>query len=142
MIDLLEGIMDHFSGSDLAELVGDRLFEGEAPPGAEFPYMTFFIVGASPDKTFSEEFIDTMIQFDIFSAATGVTEIGDIYKELKALFDEQEFTIAGSALIWMKLVNLATFREEITTGNQPPATAGQTSVRQWSIDFEIKTLTT
>ena len=142
MFDLLEAIMNHFSGSDLAEDVADRLFLDEAPAGAEFPYLVYSIVSASPDKTFSEEFIDTMIQFDIFSASTAATEVTNIYNHLKDLFDEQEFTIFGSTLIWMKLANLVTSMEALTTGNQPPATAGQTSIRRWSADFDVKALTT
>jgi hypothetical protein len=118
------------------------MFLDEAPADAEFPYIVYFIVSANLDKTFSEEYIDTMIQFSLFSAASGVAEISKMYIDLKDLFDEQEFEIDGSTLIWMKLVNMTTSIESLTTGNQPPATAGQTGIRHWSADFELKTLTT
>lgn len=137
MFDLLEAIMNHFSGSDLAEDVGDRLFYKKAPQGAEFPHVVFSRVSKNPDKTFSEDYWDWMYQFDIYSASDGATEITNIEKHLEELFDEQDFTISGSTLIWMKLVNSLDMPDEDVV-----TTTGEKNVQRITMDFDIKTLTT
>ena len=138
MNNLLTALMTKISGSAFSSDVGGRVFLDEAPAGTEFPYCVFFIVSASPEKTFSEYYTDTMIQFSLFSASAGATEITTMYKNLKALLDECALTIpptgtATDTLIWMREANLTTMVEDITV-----ADATQT-VKHWAVDFEVKT---
>jgi len=119
--------------------VGGRIYLDEAPAGAEFPYCVFQIVTASKEKTFTEEFRDTLIQFSLFSTSQGATEITTMYKDLIALFDECTLTIPPTGtvtdtLVWMRESNLVTMVDEITTPQ------GTSTLKHWAVDFEVKTL--
>ena len=133
MNNLLTAIMTKISGSALSTDVGGRIFLDQAPDGCDFPYVVFFIVTDAPEKTFSEDFENIIIQFSLFSASQGATEITTMYRDLKALFDECAMTITSNTLIWMKRTNLTTMREDVTT---PSGTVG---VRHWAVDYEILT---
>ena len=133
MNSLLTAIMTKTAGSALSAAVGGRIYLDEAPEGTEFPYVVFFVVSAVPEKTFTEEYADSLIQFSLFSTSQSAAEITAMYADLKSLFDECSLTLSGSTLVWMKLANLATNPEEITTR------AGTVGCKHWAADFEIKT---
>lgn len=121
---------------ELYDAVGGRLYKGRAPEGAEYPYIVYQIVSNAPDKTFNEDYEETLIQFSIFSAAAGSTEIEDLYADLIALFDEKEMTISGETLIWMRRQNAVQMIEDHTVSSQGsnPAT-----VKVWAyhVDYAV-----
>lgn len=131
MNNLLTALMTKTAGSALFSDVGGRIYLDQAPDGCEFPYVVFFIVVGTQEKTFTEHYTNTLIQFSLFSASSSAAEITDMYADLKALFDECLMTITSSTLVWMKEVNLMTMVEDITV-----ADATQT-VKHWSVDFEV-----
>lgn len=133
MNNLLSAIMTKMTGSNLSSYVGGRIYLDAAPDGAQFPYVVFFIVSGTPEKTFTEYYTNTMIQFSLFSASTGAAEITAMYGYLKTALDECALTITGSALVWMKELNLTTTTEDVVL---PDATV---RVKHWSVDFEILT---
>ena len=133
MNNLLTAITNKFSGSALSSDVSGRIFLDSAPDNTEFPYVVFFIVSGTPEKTFTEHYTNTLIQFSLFSALEGATEIMDMYTDLKALFDDCSLTITGSTLVWMREQNLTTMVEDITV-----ADASQ-KVKHWAADFSIMT---
>jgi hypothetical protein len=117
--------MSKISGSALSTDVGGRIYLDNAPEdAAEFPYIVFFIVSGTPDKTFTENFTDILIQFSLFSDSSSVAEIADMYADLKALFDECTLSITGSTLVWMVETNLTTMVED--------------EIKHWAVDFSIK----
>jgi hypothetical protein len=111
--------------STLSSDVAGRIFLDEAPQEAEKPYVVFFIVSDVPEKTFTEDFENIIIQFSLFSDSEGAAEITTMYNDLKTLFDECTFSITASTLIWTNRVNLTTMFED--------------GVRHWAVDYEIKT---
>jgi hypothetical protein len=119
--------------SALYNEIGGRFFLDEAQAGAEFPYLVYSIVSSVKDKTFSEEYRDTLLQFSLFSASSGMAEITNMYNGLSALFDEQPMTITGGTVIWCREENLVTMMEATTTPE------GGGSVRHWAVDFTITT---
>ena len=133
MVNLLTAIYSKTSGSALSSDVGGRIFLDRAPDGCEFPYVVFFVVSGVPDRTFSEHYTNTLIQFSLFSASSSAVEITDMYADLKALFDEQPLTITGSTLVWMKENNLTTMADDITVADATQA------VKSWHVDFEVLT---
>jgi hypothetical protein len=120
-----------FAGSDFSNDINGRLFEDDAPQGTDFPYATYQIITSVPEKTFTEEFKDMLLQLDIFSSASSSAEIKNAYAHAHKLFDECILTMTGGYLLRMHEVNLATSKEDITTPE------GTVSVRHYSIDFEI-----
>jgi hypothetical protein len=131
--NLLHAIMDKVTGSALSTDVGGRVYLDQAPDGAEFPYVVFFIVSGVPDRTFTEHYTDTLIQCSLFSASSSATEVTTIYADLIALLDECALTIAGSALVWMKETNLSTMVDDITVADATQA------VKHWAVDFAVLT---
>ena len=110
--------------------IGSRLYENEAPEGAEFPYAVYMIVSDVKDWQFTERFRDVLIQFSIFSSASSSGEIKDIYTKLLALYDECSFNITSNTLVWFWRNNLTTMRDEVTT---PTGTLG---VWHYAVDFD------
>lgn len=138
MKNLLTAIYNKTSGSSLSSDVGGRIYLDRAVTGAEFPFIVYFIVSGIPEKTFTEDYEETIIQFSLFSASQGATEITTMYGHLKDLFDECALTIpptgaATETLIWMRRENLTTMIEDVTINN------AVVSVRHWAVDYEVLT---
>lgn len=133
MNNLLTAIYGKLAGSTLTTAIGGRMYLDQAPDKPTFPYVVFFIVSSVPEKTFTEDLSETLIQFSIYSASSSATEISAIYAALKTLYDECSLTITGSSLVWMKETNLVTMTEDMTT------TTGTTTIKHWAVDFEVKT---
>lgn len=132
MNNLLTAIMTKISGSAFSSDVGGRVFLDQAPPGTEFPYCVFFIVSGVPDWTFKERFEDTLIQFSLFSASSGATEITTMFTDLKAILDDCSLTITGDTPIWFRRENLTTMVDDIITGDATQA------VKHWAVDYTAK----
>lgn len=135
MKNLITAIMTAFTGAqnDFYDDIAGRMFLDEAPEGTEYPYCVFMVVSGVPERTFSEHFTDTLIQFSLFSSSASAAEIADMYADLKTLYDEKSFTITSNTLIWFREANLATMVDEVTTPS------GTVSVKHWAVDFEVKT---
>jgi len=121
------------SGSALSTDVGGRIFMDQAPEGCEFPYVVVLIVSSVSEQTFTDQMEDSYLQFSLFSASDGMTEITTMYADLKTLLDDCTFAITSNTLIWFKRQNLVTMMEDITT---PSGTA---TVRHWAVDYSILT---
>ena len=132
MKNLTTAIYSKLSGSALAAHVSNRLFKGRAPDATEYPYIVYMVVTDVPEKTFSEDFENVIVQFSLFSAASGTTELEDMYTDLKTLYDDQELTVVGSTMIWMKR-DIAVFSVE-----DHETSSGQQRVFSYHVDYNIK----
>jgi len=90
-------------------------------------------VAGTQEKTFSEHYTNTLIQFSLFSSSTGATEITTMYNRLKSLYDEGALTITSSKLVWMREMSLTTFVDDVLVDN------AMQRVKHWAVDFEILT---
>ena len=135
MNNLLTAIRSKATGSTLSTYVGGRIYLDEIPENVPvvFPYVTFFIVSWNYEKTFSEIYMRTLIQFSLFSASTGATEITTMYNYLHSLYDECSLTVTGSRFIWM--------REQFPTTdiNDVAVSDGSVRAKHYAVDFEILT---
>lgn len=131
MKNLLTAIKTKLAGSTLSTDVGGRIYLDQAPQECEFPYVVYFIVSGVPEDCFARDGEIILIQFSLFSASSGATEIGTMYADLKSLLDDCTFTITSNRLIWFRRVNLTTMVEEITVANAAQA------VKHWAVDYEI-----
>jgi len=130
---LLTAIKSKFTGSQLATDVGNRLYLDRAPGKPVFPYVVFFLVSSPIDRTFTEEFRTTTVQFSLFSSSQPATEITSMYNHLSALFEKTILTLTGNTNIESKEVGFDTMMEDIDT------TEGIQGVRHWAVDFEFWT---
>ena len=135
MLNLTTAIYGKLSGSALASHISTRLYKGRAPENATYPYIVFMVVSNVPEKTFSEDFETTVIQFSIFSSTSGSTEAENIYTDLKTLYDECAMTVTGSTwFYWMKRLNAILMVEDHTVK------AGTIQVWHYAVDYEIMTV--
>jgi hypothetical protein len=131
--NLLDALSDKISSSTaLYADVAGRIFLDEAPEGSQFPYIVISIISGVPEDTFTEKLDDILIQFSLFSISKSVTEIADMYADLKTLFDGAMLTITGDTCIWCERTNLVTMVEEVTTKE------GTATVKAWHVDYSIK----
>ena len=121
------------SSTALYAHIANRLFKGRAPEGAEYPYIVYLIVSNAPDKSFVSNYEDTLIQFSLFSSASGSTEVEDMYEDLIALYDECSMTITSQTMIWMRRENASLMIEDHTTK------AGTVQVWHYAVDYRITT---
>ena len=133
MKNLTTAIFSKMSGSSFSTAIGGRLYKGAAPDGAEMPYAVYGLISDVPDNVFSTHGEEARFQFDLFSSASGSTEIEDIYTYLKALYDDCSLTITSQTHICMKRELAILTVEDYTTP------AGTQKVWHYSVDYEIRT---
>lgn len=82
-----------------AEMAARVLYNTEAIEEATFPYSVVSIITDNPDWTFTEDFEDVLIQFNLFSDDPVCTEIGATFAALKAAFDKYDLVISDGTTI-------------------------------------------
>ena len=133
MYNLSKAIWGKLAASNLSAHIANRLFKGRAPEGSDYPYIVYLIVTNEPEKTFTEDFEHTTIQFSLFSILSSSTEVENMYTDLKTLYDECAMAITGSTLIWMKRVNASLMIEDHTVK------AGVIQVWHYAVDYTVMT---
>jgi len=131
MLDLTTGIYNKFIGSTLASYIGNRLYKGQAPAEVTYPYIVYSLISDVPEYTFSEAYERAIIQFSLYSIASGTTEIETMFTYLKTLYDESILTITDAVCVWMRRNNALFQVEEHTTS------AGTGMVWVYHVDFEV-----
>jgi len=96
MLELFEAIYNHYLADPLADNL-KGLYHTEAPQEAEFPYAVFSLVSNTQEFTFSENFENCLIQFNIYSRESSPKEICDLYELLKGN------TVAGTGFDFLDL---------------------------------------
>jgi len=99
--NLSASLFTKFTGSTFSTSIGGRLYKARAPQSPTWPYAVYYLISDVPRDTFTERLEEAIIQFSIFSSASGSTEIEDIVTNLKALYDNCLLTITGNTHIEM-----------------------------------------
>jgi len=119
----------------LYDALQGRMYEDEAEAGASLPYAVFSIITSPKDRTFTEEYRDSLLQLDLFSDMSfGSAIIKNIYYQASILYDECAMDITGSTLVWCRETNLIKSIEEVET-----LYSGTSRVYHWVVEFEIRT---
>lgn len=95
MTDLFSGIMTHYSGSALKNSLTGGLYNTLAPQDVSFPYAVFQLISDVPDWTFTEDFEEIVIQFNIFSDQSSPVQVCALFELLKADFDFVDLTVVN-----------------------------------------------
>jgi len=128
-------IVGKLPGSALASHIANRMFKGRAPKGAQYPYIVYLLVTNNPEKTFTENFENPLLQFSCFSCLSSSDEVENIYDDLIALYDECSLSVAGYQwFYWMKRINENLNIEDHMVKNDT------TQVWHYVIEYEIKML--
>lgn len=102
MKNLSMAIFAKTAGSAFLTAVGGRFHKGRPPQSLAWPYAVYYIISDVPADTFTEKIEDVIVQFSVFSKASGTTEILDIVSALQALFDDATMAVTGNDLLMMK----------------------------------------
>ena len=131
---LKTAIYGKMAGSAFATSIGSRLYDGRAPQNPVSPYAVFFIVSTVPDRTFTEDMSDILLQFSIFSSSPEQTEILVANAALVALYDRCSLSASGWKQI---LMELASGEGEVT--DYPGDTlTGTDAFFQCDVEFNVK----
>lgn len=95
---LLEAIDTRYKSDSLASSLSD-MYNTEAPQDASFPYGVCSVVAITPDWTFTENFENCLIQFNLFSKQPSAGQICDLFTLLIAAFDFLDLAIEGYAIV-------------------------------------------
>ncbi len=131
MKDLTTGIMTLFNtDNNFKTIIDGRLFKARVPVGTPLPYAVFFVVSDTQDDTFKDTISEVLIQFSLFSGSSSTAEVEDMYAELKALYDDAQFTVTGNKIITMT-------RQYAGFLNSPFDTIeGTEEVFQYDVDYQ------
>lgn len=92
-------------GSDPMSSTFTKIYNTAAPNSAVFPYLVFTIISNTRDMTFTEDFEECMVQFDIYSDKKSPVQVSDLFKLLKGDrnlqtgFDFAEFNVTDYTLL-------------------------------------------
>ena len=131
MKNLTTKLYSMISGTTLDTAIGGRLYKARAPQSAPLPYIVFFVISDVYRPTFTEDDEIVIVQFSIFSEASGTTEIEDIFDKLKLVYDNQTFAPTGNT-VWIMTRQNATM-----TSGEADVAAGTGEYFQYDIDYEV-----
>jgi len=118
-------------GTALNTSIGGRLYKARAPQGVTWPYAVYYLISDMPRDTFTERLEEVLIQFTIFSSASGTTEIETIFTNLTALYDYCSLTITGNTHLSMKREHAMLLSGELDEKE------GGGQYYQYNVDYEI-----
>ena len=98
MTPLAIGIYNYFKAAPANTFytaMGGRMYFGEAPQGATFPYCVMSIISSEHDWTFDDEMESVLVQFSIFTNESSAVNIGLHWSKLKSLYDDASLTVSG-----------------------------------------------
>ena len=131
MKNLSTALFTKFTGSAFSTSIGGRLYKARAPQNPTWPYAVYYLISDVPRDTFTEKLEEVIIQFSVFSQASGSTEIEDIVTNLKSLFDNCSLTITGNTHIMMN-------RQGSSLTSVPADTeAGTGEYWQYDVDYLV-----
>jgi len=136
--NFIASINNKLSTSALYSDVGGRVFWDEADD-LTTPYVVLRLPAESPDKTFTEDNSDGVLQVSMFSSiSAGVSEIATMHKHCLQLFDECSLTIPPTGTVTDKLIWMR--RSSFVSMTEPNQTIeGGIGIRHWAQDFDYLT---
>ena len=131
MQNLFTGIYNRFqstSASSFYNALSGKMYLGEAPTTASYPYAVYNLVIGTHDANWQTNYEEAVIDFAMYSDSTsGATEIVQLYSKLKEGYDEANFTVTGNSLV--------RFRRESAWLNKVPLEEPNKSVWQYVVQY-------
>jgi len=128
---LSTAIYSKLSGSLLNDDISGRLYKQQPPDDVELPYAVYSIISDTPDNVFAKKGETVLIQFDLFSSASGSTEIEDMYAHLKTLYDDCSLSPTGETVFWFNRQNAMLTVDDTVTD------MGTQHIWHYAVDYEV-----
>jgi len=119
--NLTTAIWSKLSGSALSAHIADRLYKIQAPEGTPYPYAVYKVVSDIPEYPGGKIIEKFDIQFSLYSALSGSTEVENMLTDLWTLYDDVVLTVTSYTAIYFIRGMLTEMREDHTT---PSGTVG------------------
>ena len=130
---LLDALKLKFTDSALWDQVGGRIYY-EMAETQDLPRVTYHIVSAVMEKTFTETCWDILVQLDFYSArSVGESELLTMHSNSITLLDECNMTITGHTLLRMNETNYLSFSEDLAT----PLPDGSTGMHHGCAEYKV-----
>jgi hypothetical protein len=130
--NLSQSLFTKFTGSAFSTSIGGRLYKARAPQNPTWPYAVYYLISDVPRDTFTDKLEEVLIQFSVFSQASGSTEIEDAATNLKALYDNSTMTVTGNTCVEMERVGGGSL-----TDIPADTTLGTGQYYQYDVDYEV-----
>jgi len=100
---LFQAIYEHYAAfrnpADAYALTGGRLYRGQAPEGAGFPYIVMILISGTDQRMFTDDVEDARIQFSVFGEFGGdARPTMAIYESLHKIFQDAILAYADGSL--------------------------------------------
>jgi hypothetical protein len=103
MKNTITGLFTLFNaGCTFNTAIGGRLYFSVAPAGttlSDGPYATFDVVSVVDEDTFTENFVNLYIQFNLYSGLSSSAEILDMDSYLTAMLKDKIFSVVGATVV-------------------------------------------
>lgn len=116
------------SPTALYTAIGGRLYLGQAPQEATFPYVVYDLITQYDELDFSDEIKIFQIQFDIYSQNNSATEAGTVLASLETVYNNCALTVTG----WRHLSMILDFMIPNNDFEEVPP------VRGYSVQYKIE----
>ena len=130
---LFQAIYTKFSGSDLSNDVGGRMYSEFPPDDAQFPYVIFKLISVMPIDSFKDYIDDINAQFSLYSTSDSLTEITTMENHLLSLYDDTTLTIANDTVVMCVRTGTTPLYPEPMVGEGVETTF----LRHWAVEYRI-----
>jgi len=117
------------------EDLGGRLYLEEVPQGSVYPNATYGLVNNDNDWTFTEDFDNALIQFNLYSKSRSVVEITDAHSKLVSLFDNCSLASTDLGATWRHVYMT---QDGSWLGYSPaPDSTGGGSIWRYAVEYKV-----
>ena len=106
LAEILTGITSWFTGDgDCVSTMPGGIHQAEGDQEIPDPYTVFSFPGWTPEKTFSDNFEDILLRFEVVDRDPGVANIAAAVEALTARFDDAAISIANYYVVELTRVD-------------------------------------
>ena len=80
--------------------IGGRMYIEEIPQGSAYPNATYGLIHNQRDWTFTNDFSEAIVQFNLYSKSNSAVEITDSESKLRTLYDNCSLATSDLGAIW------------------------------------------
>jgi len=131
MNSLFQAIWNKFSANTTTGFYKDisgKMYLDSAPQGTQFPYCTYFSVDGQTEYDFSDENVDFLLQFDIFTQSNSSIQAGQLLESLKTMFDDCSLTVTGWRHLDFKRIDPGIALND--NSQEPP-------IKRYKVEYEV-----
>lgn len=104
--------------NDFYNDLSGRLYFGQAPNSATWPFAVFTLVSNVVEGTFTHDYENCLIQFGIYSTDESVVNVETYFEHCKALYDWCTLSITDYSHVYMRRESTRLFKDDVPAWNR------------------------